>query len=422
MFGIRQPIRSAPTTSAAKDPWRTVDYSGALSQAADQRALLTIVGARLHELSDGQAVMFCVCRPGDSSYASTHAFGPVAPPDPPVVFEARGRLARWLRTNAEPLVLADRPDVVRYLGQDERTRLMTLGVAMCLPLMAGHRLLAMVLIIAPTLSRPSLDMVSMLQASCGQAAVAMEGLALRLADRDRLHAASRTQQLAVAGQLAASVAHEVRNPLATISSSVQYAIESSTDWPRKIDVLRDAMGEIDRINRTVSGMLSLSRPQAPELTDLDLGTVLEDALQSLQPYVDHHQLSLTQPSDGPALPVRGDAGQLRQVLLNVLLNACQATPSGGRIRVLKKVDASAAAGSGSSRGQAVVVITDSGPGIPSDQLARVFEPFFTTKPTGTGLGLSICAEIMKAHAGRIEVERSGEPGATIVLALPLRED
>jgi two-component system sensor histidine kinase AtoS len=254
----------------------------------------------------------------------------------------------------------------------------------------------------------------------GQAAAAIEALDARLAERGRLSAASRTQYLAMAGQLAASVAHEVRNPLATISSSVEYALNSSSDWASKTEVLRDVMGEIDRINRTLSGMLSLSRPQPPELRGLDLGTVVEEALLSLQPYVDHHQISLVRASASPVLPVQADASQLRQVLLNVLLNACQATLRGGSISVLTKL-APPNSAADSSRAEAIVVITDSGCGIPTDQRTQVFEPFFTTKPSGTGLGLSTSLEIMKAHGGWIRVESGVGHGTTVVLTLPLRE-
>jgi signal transduction histidine kinase len=293
-------------------------------------------------------------------------------------------------------------------------------VTICLPLTIGHRLLAVALLSAPNLKHPPTSLSSALNTAGGQGAAAIEALEARLSERDRLTAASRAQQLAMAGQLAASVAHEVRNPLATISSSVEYALNSPSDWSSKTEVLRDVMGEIDRINRTLSGMLSLTRPQPPELTDLDLATLVEEGLRPLQSYVDHHQISLILPSAGPTLSVRADAGQIRQVLLNVLLNACQATPSGGRIHVLTKAERPDPA-SGGATGEAVVVITDSGPGVPAEQLTRVFDPFFTTKPAGTGLGLSTSLEIMKAHGGWIRLESTIGHGTTVVLTLPLRE-
>jgi signal transduction histidine kinase len=235
------------------------------------------------------------------------------------------------------------------------------------------------------------------------------------AEDQRLRTLHRAQQLVVAGQMAAGVAHEVRNPLSTIRSTIQYVLASNSDWPHKLALLSDTLHEVDRIDHAVSGMLNVSRPTTPTMVDTDLTEIVADALKLVRGCADAREVEFRSLL-GDRVTVQGDARELRQVFVNLLLNACQAQPAGGLVEVASHAMADS---SGAAR-QAAVRIADRGPGIPLDLIERVFDPFYTSKPNGTGLGLPICREIVARHGGHLDLQCPGR-GTVVTVLLPLKE-
>jgi signal transduction histidine kinase len=321
--------------------------------------------------------------------------------------------------NQEPLIVPDARGVVDYLPAGERGVLAAQNVRACLPVIVADRLRAIVLLTSddgPPLPDTSIEAIGLcarhLSLACDRVSRIEE-------DRERLQAIARAQQLAVAGQLAASVAHEIRNPLTAIRSSVQFVAEGVGD-PAGAELLRQVIAEVDRINRRLSGVLGLSRPHALDLQPHDLDALVNEALDLMAPHFTHQQLRIERDL-APGLHASVDAGEIRQVLLNVLLNASQATVQSGRIQVrLRRDDAAPAIGGGDSPdGRAIITIADAGAGMSADQVARAFDPFFTTKRSGSGLGLPICRDIMNRHRGTIALESRLGSGTTVVLALPL---
>jgi signal transduction histidine kinase len=384
------------------------EFVQALTSASDASAFRRAVASEVRRIAQVRSVFYLAYRQTEEAYCLDENPGAIEPP-PELLFRRDGALVKWLRANEQPLVPAYDPGVIAYLSDTERKQLVACHISMCLPLIAGRQLVAIVMLVAPEEPwRPSRDLETLLTRCAGHAAVLSEALVRREAERERLEAASRAQQLAMAGQLAAAVAHEVRNPLATIRSSVQYVADSSAAWSQKNAVLQQVVGQVDRINRTLSAMLGLGRSQPLEVSDVDLGTLVRDALILVQPYVDHQHLSLERTGSEEPLMVRADRRQLHQVLLNVLLNACQATERGGRLTI--GVDTHAE--------MVRVRVSDTGVGIAAADRQRVFDPFFTTKSSGTGLGLAICREIMTKHAGEIDLESELGVGTTVTLLLP----
>jgi signal transduction histidine kinase len=218
----------------------------------------------------------------------------------------------------------------------------------------------------------------------------------------------RAGHLAVAGQLAASVAHEVRNPLATIKVLVEGALRAKNAAPLSRQELTVMHGEIARLERIVQDYLDFARP--PELNRCrgDLRDVVDQAAALLQAAARRQGVRLV--SDYPAQPVwaKVDHDQLRAVLVNLLLNAVEAMPSGGPLQV-----ALAATPQGIQ-----LSVTDTGSGIPPDILKRLFTPFVSSKPSGTGLGLCISKRIVESHGGRITAQNRAEGGAVVTLILP----
>jgi signal transduction histidine kinase len=403
--------RHIPAALGADEQARFEECARRLAQADDPHALQERILSEFLRLSGAPSAWFFDYRPLDACYRRTEdQEGGSA-----CQFDGLGPLARWLRVNDEPLVIPSQPAVFNYLPAVERNALTACSAIVCVPLVATHRLLAFVVLASGAGKwRPEASVVPLL-GRCGRhAATVAEGVSRQHAERERLRAASRSQQLAVAGQVAAAVAHEVRNPLTTIRSSVQYVIDSPAEWRNKADMLRVVIAEVDRINRAVSGVLGLSRPHEAALVDLDAAQVAEDAVAAMRPYLDHHRLVLDWQGGTRPLPVRGEADQLRQVFLNVLLNACQATPDGGCIAVSWNVV------SNDSGSLAAITICDTGCGMAPEQLKQAFEPFFTTRMNGTGLGLPICQGIMSRHGGSIRLQSEVGHGTTTVLTLPLR--
>jgi signal transduction histidine kinase len=287
----------------------------------------------------------------------------------------------------------------------------------CVPIFASTRMIALLLICAGVqrwrLTADDLDLVMRLGQ---QAGLALENAQLHQLERDRLKGLHKAQQLAVAGQLAATVAHEVRNPLTAIRSTVQYVVQSSSAWETKRGLLERILEEVDRIERTVGGMLALSRPRDFEFAAIDLVQTVEEAFLLVQAYARNHTIAIERHFEADAIPIRGDARALHQVCMNIFLNACQAMPDGGRITVQCGVWHPTPDAKPFARLQ----ITDTGTGISAEHLDRVFDPFFTTKRTGTGLGLPICLDIVAEHGGTLRLESEEGRGSAATVLLPLR--
>jgi signal transduction histidine kinase len=227
--------------------------------------------------------------------------------------------------------------------------------------------------------------------------------------------ALRAQQLAAVGQLAASVAHEVRNPLTAIKMLIEAALRPNNCKPLRRDDLDVIHGEAARLEQIVQGLLDFARPPAPQHSRCDLRDVVAQAVELVGARARQQAVAVQTRCPDQPVPARADPGQLRTVLVNLFLNALDAMPQGGRLEVEL----------GARRRTGVrVSVTDTGSGIAPVMLDRLFTPFASTKPTGTGLGLSICRRIVEEHGGQITAANRPEGGAcfTITLPAPLPED
>jgi signal transduction histidine kinase len=224
----------------------------------------------------------------------------------------------------------------------------------------------------------------------------------------------RAATLAVAGRLASALAHEVGTPLNIISGRAESLLKTLGSAHPAGEDLKAIIGQIDRISRTINTLLDTVRPRRPVLRP----TTLSDVLDPLLPLLAHaaRQRGVTlQAAVAPTLPaLQADVGQLQQVLINLVVNALEATTAGGRVTV---------GATGVSRGIAhgvAIAVADTGAGVAPEHLPRLFEPFFTTKPRGqgTGLGLAICREIVRGHGGEIGIETAVNAGTTVTAWIP----
>jgi len=242
----------------------------------------------------------------------------------------------------------------------------------------------------------------------------------------------QSEKLASAGRLAAGMIHEIGNPLASVLGLLDLQLlckGSAADRAECLDRTERLAGEIARLRGLLRGLLEYARPGPSEATVLDLNDVVEKSLLFVFSQRDFGSLTLRK-TLGPELPpVLADESLLQQVLVNVLLNAAQASPAGGLVTVTTRAGNGAEAWRGDHAAGHVfqpgertvtVAVSDSGPGIPREHLGRIFEPFFSTKGRGegAGLGLAICHSIIELLHGALVVEPAPGGGTTLRIVLP----
>ena len=237
----------------------------------------------------------------------------------------------------------------------------------------------------------------------GMVAVAFNRMSARLADL--VEQAVRMERLAVLGTLSTGVAHEVRNPLATLKTTVQALARSERD-PERRSLLADMEQEIDRMARAMEDLLAFARPRPPRRGDVQVREVARRITALAAGEADRRRIELRLKVD-PGLRVVVDPEHLLQILMNLTLNALQATPEGTAVTL----DAHAAGA------RVVVEVNDEGPGISADTLKKVFDPFFTTRPGGTGLGLSISRQLAELNGGSLTLESLPGSGTTARVTL-----
>jgi signal transduction histidine kinase len=226
----------------------------------------------------------------------------------------------------------------------------------------------------------------------------------------------RNEQLAAVGQLAAGIAHELRNPLMPMKMLVQAALDRDDGrglHGRQLEVVDE---EIARLEHSIQMFLDFARPTPPEKSIFDLVAIAEQTLELVAGRAEQQGVILRDRLPAMSRSIEADCGQIRQVLLNLLLNSLDAQPNGGEILVELETPESSKA-----RGEApryTLRVSDTGSGLPDTLLQRIFEPFVTTKETGTGLGLSICQRIITAHGGEIRARNRPKGGAEFTILLP----
>jgi len=220
----------------------------------------------------------------------------------------------------------------------------------------------------------------------------------------------RSEKLAALGELAAGIAHEIRNPLTSINILIHSLTENITSQNAHREDLQVIEEEIRRINEIVDQFLRFAKPASPLLEKTNLIPILEEILQLLRPQIERGKIKVKKEFD-PLPLITVDREQIKQVILNLLLNAVQAMPKGGLLTLGGHV--------WESDGWIRLSVQDSGIGIPAEDLNKLFDPFFSTKEGGVGLGLSIAHRIVDQHHGKIEVESAPGKGTLFTVCLPI---
>ena len=225
----------------------------------------------------------------------------------------------------------------------------------------------------------------------------------------------RVDRLSSLGQLSAGVAHEIRNPLASINFNIQLLSKRAQLDEKSQRIIENSLAGVERIKGLVKGMLDFSRPAPPQLKKESIHRALEDAVALMDSQFAKHGIKVVMNLAGEVPDIVFDNRQIQQVFVNMLLNAMQAMPDGGTVTVETRVG-----GETKELSRYLsVYISDTGGGIPREDLPKIFDPFFTTKPEGTGLGLSIAHKILEQHGAHIEIRSRIGQGTMFIIRFPI---
>lgn len=228
---------------------------------------------------------------------------------------------------------------------------------------------------------------------------------------ERLREAER---LSAVGKLASGIAHEIRNPLNFMNLSIDHILNRlgsgrPEGTAEALALMANIKAEIHRLNTMIENFLTVGKPLTLSKSEIDLSVLIQDVIGLAQQKAVEQGITIEVADEAPVARLQADPMQIKACLMNVVLNAIQAMPAGGRLRI------TAAAGSGT----ADITVSDTGPGISEENLNRIFNPYFTTKKLGIGLGLAITKKVVEEHRGRITVRSRPNEGTDVVISLPV---
>ena len=401
------------------------EFSKSLTLIIDIDQLKDNVIAKIREVIHVDAILIYLLNPDLNRFelAETRGYGSefeenkydLLPDDP---------LIRWFAINETSLVISKKPEIVSYFSDHEQSIIRETGIDLIFPLLAMNRITGLICL-GPKVTGKfyTHEEIELLDTLLGQAAFAFENAYLYNQQKTRLKKMYRADRLAMLGQLAAGAAHEIRNPLTSIRSTIQYLLKDLQDSGKR-SLVTDVIGEVDRINEIIEGLLSFSKPSKPLTEQVNLELLLEQTVNLVATTARKKNIDISSDFKTSEKTLKADPSQLKQVFLNIVMNAIQAMQDGGNLHI--SVDIKKSTGTMSdSKGSFYIVFADSGEGISAEDLEHIFDPFFTTKNEGTGLGLSISYGIIQQHYGDIEIEsskqheKSKEHGTRVSIMLPI---
>jgi signal transduction histidine kinase len=249
-----------------------------------------------------------------------------------------------------------------------------------------------------------------------QAGFAFENALLYQSQKERTRKMYRADRLATLGELSAGAAHEIRNPLTSIRSSIQFLKRKLSD-PADIEMSNDLISEVDRINEIIEGMLSFAKPQPLKKENTQLKTILAQTVQLVSNTARKKEIDICLNYQAGRDDIFADPSQLKQLFLNIIMNSIQAIEN-----IPGKIEINVIFSEGEKKYTPVYLIEfiDNGEGISNENIDKIFDPFYTTKNEGTGLGLSISYGIINQHDGDIEFFSEPGKGTRVKIRIPLK--
>ncbi len=228
--------------------------------------------------------------------------------------------------------------------------------------------------------------------------------------RNNFESMKRAERLSALGQLSAGLAHEIRNPLASIEGAAVVLQRESPSEERRLEFLDIIQKESRRLDGLLTRFLKFAKPPEPDLRPVEIDTLLDSVMTLVRHAAGVRRLEFRKSVRADMPAIECDPEQMEQVILNLVLNAVHAMPEGGTVVLAARRE----------EGGVTIDVEDEGAGIPRDDVERVFDPFFTTKDRGTGLGLSVADQLVRQHGGTLTISRNSPKGATFRISLPVK--
>lgn len=391
------------------------EFNRSLMLIADKQLLIKNFLSKVRQITPVENVSLFLSDEGMEKYKEQG----VEEKNPPY-FPGRGKLVSWLAVNERPLIVSENASLLSYFSDEEQEVLRRLKAEIVYPLNVMNRISGILVmgrkVNGKKFDRQELDLLSLL---LGQAAFAIEHASLYEIQRDRLKRMYRTDRLAVLGELAAGAAHEIKNPLTSIRSTIQYLSNDFDTESEKGQMMHELLNETERINKIVQGLLSFARPSALNSTEVNLEQLINQTLLLVNNTLKKQQVEVEFEYFTEQTTIMGDAEQLKQVCLNMILNAVEAMKENDESRPRTLYISMEQGAMIDARSHYLLLsFEDTGKGIDEKNIENVFNPFFTTKEEGTGLGLAICYGIVNRHKGELEVRSTLGKGTCFTIKLP----
>lgn len=397
------------------------EFNRSLMLIADKPLLISNLIAKMKQISQVERVYIFLLDDNVGKLKLQHP-GEESEEHPDLFFTTRDRLISWLEVNDNYLEISRHPDILAYFSEEENAKIAALKAEVIYPLKVMNHISGVIFVGQKVDRQPFLPHeMQLLSLLINQAAFAIEHASLYQIQSDRIKKMYRTDRLATLGELAAGAAHEIRNPLTAIRSTIQYLSKDFAHDPVKNEMIVELIAEVERINKIVQGLLSFARPSVINSSEVNIEQLINQTLVLITSSIHKQQVEVQFEYFTNETTILGDKEQLKQVFLNLLLNAVEAMRDNvpGQPRTLIISIEKGALITPDSR-YLIISFEDTGKGIAQEDIENVFNPFFTTKEEGTGLGLAISYGIINRHEGEIEVKSMPGKGTCFKIKLPQR--
>jgi signal transduction histidine kinase len=374
---------------------------------------------RIKEISNAELVEVFLLSPDENSFLPAEQDDRQGLPVREMYFLPGDKMVFWLNVNKTLLWISGNKEVFNFLTEREKTLLQDMEAEIVYPFILMNQVKGFVILGGRHSGDYSQDELLMLEMLFEQASFAFDNALLYKRQRERSVSMYRADRLATLGELAAGTAHEIRNPLTSIRSTIQY-LENKIDDPDDKSLAGGMISEVDRINDIIQDLLSFARPEELKIEETDFCELINQIIRLVENAAREQGIAIEMNYLSENRLIRVDTNLIKQALINILMNAIQAieVPE-GRIDIEVRNIATGGPFDG-KKGDFLLEIRDNGPGIPESLINRIFDPFYTTKKEGTGLGLSITYSIINKHGGEIGILSDKGKGTLVKIKLPAR--
>lgn len=392
------------------------EFNRSLTLIVDKDLLISNAIAKIKQISPVEKVTFFLLQHDTDKFLLADTSQPESEVPPNTSFNIKSRLVNWLSVNETYAIVSKSDKIISYFSEQEQEIIKNMKAEFIYPLKVMNRLSGIVFIGRnindEDFTQEETDILTLL---LDQAAFAIENAILYEEQSMRVKKMYRADRLAILGQLAAGAAHEIRNPLTAIRSTIQY-LSKEIENPDKKEMIDELMVEVDRINKIVQGLLSFAKPSELETTNVNVDLLLQQTLILVNNMVSKKNVQIKYDIQTDDTNIIADPSQLKQVFLNIILNCVEAMNDSEEKLITITVEHSRPIDMRSR--YLIISFEDKGKGIAAEDVENIFNPFYTTKKDGTGLGLPISYGIINRHEGEIEVYSQLQAGTKITIKLP----